>query len=323
MRSDASRGVQEKLGPLKFGVHLPTGDVEFQRVRDLAAQAEKLGYDSLWVADHLVQKGRKAMPMSGGLFEPLTTLATLASTTSKTRLGTAILLPLRHPLVVANMIATLDNASKGRVTLGLGVGWMKDEFDALGIPFEERGQIADESIEILKAVWTRNPASYKGKYFHFDDITVNPKPLQKPHPPVWIGGNSTAAVRRAAALGNGWIPTDYTVGEYEKGLKQLKAECTIRKRKIETIAIASHLYMSIAKSHDKAVKAVKFLAKMTGDPITEVEKWSIVGTPTEVQARIKRYADVGVTHHIFSFPRTGREEESYELLATEVIPAFK
>lgn len=311
------------MKPLKFGIHLPTGDIAFQRISDLAIKAERLGYDSLWVADHLVQKGRKAMPMSGGLFEPLITLANLANVTSKTRLGTAILLPLRHPLLVANMIATLDNASKGRITLGLGVGWMKGEFESLGISYENRGKIADETIEILKKVWTKNQTSYKGKHFQFDAITVNPKPLQKPYPPIWVGGNSNAAIRRTVSLGDGWIPTDYAVAEYEKGLEQLRKECAVRKRKTETITVASHLYISIAKSHEKAVKAIEFLAKMTGDPISEVENWSIVGTPSEVEARIKQYVKAGVTHHIFSFPRTGSEEEAYELLASEVISAFK
>ncbi len=304
----------------KFGIHLPTSaSSTFDRTKNLAVLAEKLGYESVWVADHLLgDSKRTGGPRGSGIYEPLVTLGALTSVTSKVKLGTAVLLPLRHPVVTASMISTLDHASGGRIILGLGVGWNKLEFDALNIPFESRGKLVDESIATLIDLWNKPNVRLNGEYFKMNDVVMNPKPLQKPQPGIWIGGNGRAAIRRAVNHGVAWIPTDYTTQEYRDGLKTLSHERKGVGKPKKNIIIASHLFMCIDTNPKKARRKAEFLKAMTGETIRSIEKWAIIGTPAEVMDRVTEYSKVGVSYHIFSFP-AGTEEADYALLRDEVI----
>ncbi|MBV8717060.1 MAG: LLM class F420-dependent oxidoreductase [Chloroflexi bacterium] len=188
----------------------------------LAQTAEELGFDSIWISDHVVIPERisSAYPYSvDGAFptsptqaylEPLTTLGYLAGVTQRVRLGIAVLiLPYRHPLLTAKMIATLDNLSHGRVDLGIGVGWMREEFLALGLPEEvytHRGSATDEHLRVMTAVWTEDVAGFGGRFYQFERLGAHPHPVQKPHPPIWIGGHTGPALRRVARYGDGWLP---------------------------------------------------------------------------------------------------------------------
>ena len=181
---------------MHFGVGLP----HFRRLASteaivtVAQQAEALGFDSVWVSDHIVVP-RSAIPRFGEVFfEPFTTLAYVAGKTKRVRLGTSvIILPYRHPLFMGKALATLDVLSGGRVIVGAAVGWLAEEFEALGIPFTERGARSDEALKVMRALWTEAEPKFEGKFFRFAGIRAEPKPLQKPHPPIWIGGNSPAA----------------------------------------------------------------------------------------------------------------------------------
>lgn len=186
----------------------------------VAAAAERLGFHFVSVNDHVVVPGDIASryPYSEGgewtpatvgeCLEQLSTLAFLAGCTKTLRLLTSVMVvPHRQAVLAAKMIATADVLSGGRVTVGCGAGWMKEEFEALGAPpFAERGRVTDEYIGAFKALWTQDRPTFAGRHIAFDNVLFRPKPIQTPHPPVWIGGESEAAMRRAIRLGEGWYP---------------------------------------------------------------------------------------------------------------------
>jgi probable F420-dependent oxidoreductase len=198
-------------------------------ILELAQAAEEVGVASVWVADHVVMPAAfsSEYPMQGlqsfdpkeheTFFEPLVTLAFVASRTSRVRLGTSIIVPtLRHPAYTAKLVATLDNLSGGRVVLGVGAGWLREEFDALGIePFDRRGEMLDEHIAVLRALWSSEVATFEGAYYRLPPSRSAPKPASPNGPPVWIGGTSRAALRRVAKIGDGWQPM--AVGPAELG----------------------------------------------------------------------------------------------------------
>lgn len=189
---------------MRFGIHLPQyGRAAGAEAITRAAQAaEALGFDDVWVSDHVVQPAAQGYP-SPFLFDPLLTLAWAAAATTRVGLGTSVLVASQyHPLWLANATASLDALSGGRLRLTVGVGWSEAEFEALGQDFHTRGKRTDEILDILDACWNTDPSSYRGEYYAFDDLRVLPKPA---HPiDVWIGGSSEASYRRAARVGSGY-----------------------------------------------------------------------------------------------------------------------
>ena len=208
-----------------------------QRLAEAARVAERLGYHSVFVADHIVvpRTLRSKYPYSrdGGFpydpdadwLDPMVALGYLAACTRTIRIGTSItVLPMRHPIVTAKQIATADRLSGGRVIFGVGVGWMAEEFALLGEPFHERGVRMDESLRLVKTLWTERNPTFAGRYFRVSDCAVTPKPVQRPHVPVWVGGDSPAALRRAAQLGDGWHSAGTSLAELPGKLTQLAEE---------------------------------------------------------------------------------------------------
>jgi probable F420-dependent oxidoreductase len=194
---------------MRFGVQLPHFGplASGPGAVSIARRAEALGFDSVWVGDHLAYPPSLADRFGSEFHEALVTLSYLAAATSRVRLGTAVLvLPYRHPVLLARQLATLDVLSAGRVTVGVGTGWLAEEFAALGVPFADRGALTDESLRIVRALWTEDPPSFAGRFFTVPEVTARPRPLQRPTPPVWVGGNTPRALRRAAELGDGWLP---------------------------------------------------------------------------------------------------------------------
>jgi len=176
-------------------------------------EAEARGIASLWVSDHVVFPRSKSGDYPGGRFphapdtpylEPVAVLAAAAVVTEKARLGSSVfILGHRHPIVMAKMLTTIDALSNGRLICGVGVGWWEEELTALGVPFKQRGRHADEILKIFKTLWTSDHPTFAGEFFQFGDLGFQPKPVQKPHPPIWVGGNSERAIRRAVELGDG------------------------------------------------------------------------------------------------------------------------
>ncbi len=175
----------------------------------VARAAEESGFESLWTGEHVVLPDPRVRPSPAPpqfpMLEPGIALAHVAAETRRVRLGTGIIiLPQRNPLVLAKQLASVDVVSKGRLEFGIGVGYLEPEFRALGVPFSDKGARTDEYIEAILALWTMEKPSYKGRFVAFDGIDAHPRPVQRPHPPVVVGGMSQAAFRRAVARGNGW-----------------------------------------------------------------------------------------------------------------------
>jgi probable F420-dependent oxidoreductase len=189
---------------INFGV---AGDAEAM-VR-IAKHSEEAGLESLWTGEHVVLPEPRVRPSPSDpqtpFLDPAVALSHIAAHTTRIRLGTGIIiLPQRNPLVLAKELASLDVVSKGRLIFGLGAGYLEPEFRALGAPFEQRGAVTDESIQVLKALWTMDLPVHKGEFFSFEGINAYPRPVQKPHPPIVVGGVSTHGARRAVRYGNGW-----------------------------------------------------------------------------------------------------------------------
>jgi probable F420-dependent oxidoreductase len=205
---------------VRYGFYLPTRGqtASPESLESLVARAEGLGFSSVVIADHIVFpvtiKSKYPYTVSGafpGQGDALEQLALMAFVAGKSRalrlISSVMILPYRNPVVTAKMLATIDVLSGGRVTVGVGVGWLREEFEALGAPdFDRRGAVSDEYLRVFKALWTQDPASYHGEFYRFDSVRCLPHPVQKPHPPIWVGGHSKAALRRVARLGDGWHP---------------------------------------------------------------------------------------------------------------------
>jgi probable F420-dependent oxidoreductase len=205
---------------MRYGFYLPTRGVTAtsDALTTLLRLGEASGFASVMIADHIAfpvhVKSRYPYTVSGdfpGGGDALETLALMsfvaAHTTTLRLVSSVMIVPYRNPVFTAKALATIDVLSNGRVTLGAGVGWMREEFEALAAPdFDRRGAVTDEYLKIFKLLWTESPATFKGQFYSFTDLKCLPHPVQKPHPPIWIGGHSAPAIRRAARLGDGWHP---------------------------------------------------------------------------------------------------------------------
>lgn len=271
---------------MKFGIALPNFGKYAKKdvISQVAIIAEELGFDSIWASDHIV------VPDShegfGKIFyEPLITLTYLAECTSKIYLGTsAIILPYRNPIVLAKMISTLDVLSSGRVIFGVGAGWLKEEFAAIGVSYEERGSIADEYIEVLKVLWTKERPSFKGMYSEFSNVSFLPKPIQKPYPPIWIGGNSKRAIERAVNLGDGW----HAVGLIPEEIKEKTSninELLVNKRRM-----GPDFVISLRKN----LQVIKEKKNKVSD-----EREILRSTPDKITTGIDKYRESGVSYMVF------------------------
>src|SRR3954454_23490347 len=229
---------------MRIGVTVPNFHetlAERTTIEAVGRMADDLGLDSVWCNDHLAlpppRDGGGAEPAYAAaygeqrgrhIYEPLIVLAYLAAVTRRVMLGTSVyLLPLRNPLLAARQAVSLDRLSDGRLVLGVGVGWLEHEFAAVGVPYRERGRRTDEAIAVLKTVCGPDGAEFL------------PKPVQRPHPPLWIGGSSAAAVRRAARAGDAWHPSHLTVDELRKQIPELHAECERAGRSPDDVTVTT------------------------------------------------------------------------------------
>ena len=268
---------------MKYGIALPNFGkyAQTENIIELAQAAEELGYDSVWVSDHIVIP-RSHMGFGYEFLEPLTTLSFLAARTSKIKLGTSvIILPYRNPVVLAKTVSTLDELSEGRVILGIGAGWMKDEFDALGAPYGERGAVTDEYIDVMKNLWTEDSPEFRGRYLEYSDIKFLPKPLQKPCPPIWVGGGSKRAIERAVKHGEGWHPVGLTPSELEEKVHYLNELLEKSNRTPEDFTISLRRNLEITDKED----------------IDKNE--TLRGSVEKIARGIKEYKETGVTHFVF------------------------
>jgi probable F420-dependent oxidoreductase len=216
----------------------------------LARKAEELGFDSIWLADHVVipttiksrypynDTGDFPMPADQGFLEPLAAMGVLAGATKRVRIGTWVLvLPHRNPIVTAKMFATLDVMSGGRMILGAGIGWMEEEITLLGAPFKRRSALSDEYLRAMRELWTNPNPRFEGEFVRFSGIKAEPKPLQNPFP-VWIGGHSSRAMRRVAELGDGWVAVPKSFNGFKETYEVLKSAAAKAGRDMKSIQIS-------------------------------------------------------------------------------------
>jgi probable F420-dependent oxidoreductase len=253
-----------------------------------ARRMEALGYESLWASDHVVlpysikskypynATGQFPLPPQSNFLEPLTTLALVAGVTKRARLGTTILvLPHRHPVLAAKMLATLDHLAEGRVILGVGVGWMREEIEILGGNYDRRGAWSDEAIRIMRACWSEERPHHRGEFFSFDEIGVAPQPPRRAIP-VWVGGHTPRALRRVAELGDGWHAAFTPPDAFARDIAGLREECAKRDRRFEDLAITLRVGLSIRDTPGGA------------------DRRPLQGTPEQIVGDIRRYRELGV-----------------------------
>jgi probable F420-dependent oxidoreductase len=282
----------------------------------LAERAEALEIDSLWCSDHIIVPDKTGQSYVGradgalpdhwkqNYYEPFTVLGYLAAVTKKITLGTSVcILPMRNPIEVAGFVAHLDQLSRGRIVFGVGVGWFKEEFDALRWPFAERGARCNEGLAICRALWTQPRPSFKGRFYEFDRVHFNPKPVQQPHPPVWIAGHSTAALKRVAKYATGWHPFKPSYEALEKGKAELAKLLEAEGRSLSEITIAP--------------KGPLFQLADSGEG-----RWPLEGHPAEIAEGIRRYGELGADHFVLDFrPETlAQGLDTMERFAQEVRP---
>ncbi|PYM96617.1 MAG: LLM class F420-dependent oxidoreductase [Candidatus Rokuibacteriota bacterium] len=298
---------------MNFGVwipncrHLATPDI----IRSTAVRAEQLGYDSLWVSDHVVVPHANVKNFGETVFDPLVTLAVAAGATRRVRLGTTVLIvPYRNAVVTAKMISSLDALSGGRVVLGIGAGWVAAESAMLGVPFAERGAVTDEYLSAMQELWTKREPSFSGKYTRFSGLTFEPKPLQKPHPPIWVGGHGRASLRRAVQFGAAWHPINRAPDELRAGCAEIARLCEARGRRVPP---------ALTLRND-----VRILRPGQSAPTSTHAGRVLAGEPAALVDQIRELASLGVEHLVIEFlAADGRElDEQLALFAERVRPGL-
>ena len=216
-----------------FSFRLPNADylgfpATTEGILESACRAEELGFDAVLVNDHIiVDSTPRVVDSWGNTYDPLMVLSYIAARTTRIRLGVSVLImPYRNPIATAKMLATLDQLSGGRAIAGVGVGWNEAEFKALGVAFHERGARTTEYLRLWQSCWAPGKTTFRGRFFAFEDMHINPKPVQQPHPPIWIGGSSRPALRRAAEFAQVWQPTATPLADLIKNQTYLREACS-------------------------------------------------------------------------------------------------
>jgi probable F420-dependent oxidoreductase len=258
---------------MEIGCHLPVygGAATRDGVLRVARRLEELGYDSLWVSDHVVipwtiasrypynATGDFPLSPDTDFLEPLTTLTVAAAVTARVRLGTSVLvLPHRHPVLTAKMLATLDHLAPGRVILGAGVGWMREEIELFGVPHARRGAWTDEAIRVMRACWHDDRVVFKGEFFRFDELGCRPRPTRGTIP-IWIGGHTERALNRVATLGDGWHAAFPTPDALRAGIAQLGDACRKVNRDPATLTISARLGLAARRPSTELVTELRAL----------------------------------------------------------------
>ena len=279
---------------MQYGVILPNVGpmAQIETLASLAQRSESLGYRGVFLSDHIAiptdlrsaypyrSDGRFPLAADDLILEPITALSYLAAVTHRIHLGFSVLvLPYRHPVLNAKMLATLDVISNGRLIVGAGVGWMAEEFAALDADFDARGGVTDEHVAVLRAFWSQAAPTLSGPHYDVSGVSISPRPMQKPHPPIWTGGISPPALRRAATLGDGW-----------HGVRQSPADVA------GVAARIAELRANAGLSMDGYSISLRAGLDATDAPFTGDARTPLRGSADQIAADLAAYADAGVTY---------------------------
>jgi len=283
---------------------------------------EELGAHSLWAAGHL-SSGRP-------IPEAMTGVVRLAAFAERATVGTAVLLaPLYHPVIVAKQFAELDVATGGRAVLGVGVGGeYRSEFAAMEVELADRGPRTDEAIAVVRALWAGGPTDHKGTFWSFEGVDVTPPPVRPGGPPIVVAGRKQPAMRRAAALGDGWMPFLYSPDQYRRSLDTIRAHSAAIGRNLDAFDWMSFVYVSVDDDPSVArQRALEYIgAGQAGDAArfaAMVERIAAVGTPADVAARLQEFVDAGARHFILVPCTADGQLESARRLMHEVVPTLE
>ena len=313
---------------IRFACYIYQQGLEYKDIRHIVLECEKLGFDSVWLKDNFTSSWLNAYfsnkedeePNSEDpILECWTTLSSLATLTKRIRLGAILVNMHRLPSITAKMLSTLDIISKGRIEFGLSAGWYENEIRSYGLPFPKastRLEMLEEGVIIIKRMLTENQASFEGKHYTIKDAKCNPKPIQRPHPPIWIGGGGKKTLQLVAKYADGWNYGLCTYNEYLGKISILRNCCKAVGRDYEKIAKAWHAIMLLGQDDNEIIMLKN-----------NIDKWkktvAILGTPNDIIGEIKRYmVSGGVRYFTIHFPDLP-DLRSLNLFAKSVIPYFR
>ena len=294
---------------MEIGCHLPTQGAVATReaLLTFCREAEAREIASLWVSDHVVFPRTETGEHPGGPFpfpsdmaylEAVVALSAAASVTERAKLGASVfILGHRHPVVMAKMLSTIDVLSGGRLICGVGVGWWEEELSLLGVPYRQRGRQADEMIKVFKTLWTDDHPSFEGRFYTIPDVGFSPKPLQKPHPPIVVGGDSPGAFKRTVELADGWHATAATPEQAAAALNRLRAAAETARRPFESIALSIRFNVKAAPGSARSRRQ-------------------------EIVDRLASYKALGFGEVLLDFRRDSLDEmlDDLDAIATEIRP---
>ena len=307
---------------IHFGSSLGGGVAE---TAEWARYLEELGYESVSSGEHVM---RGTPPGPSNMVLP--TLAVAAGATTSIRLLSAVLfLPLYHPVMVAKLAGTLDIASGGRLTLGVGVGGEHPgDFTALGLSPTDRGARTNESLEVLRRVWTEEHVTHEGRFFPLQDVTLLPRSPQKPHPPIWVAGRKSAAMRRAGRYGDGWLPYFYSPEQYRDSVPTIQVEAEQAGRDLSGFEWAHYSFISLYDTREESARAAAARLgggfRYDGDFADVVGRYTILGPVDDAIRRIEEYVEAGARHFILNWMCEARDVRAQmELAANRIVPYFR
>jgi len=306
------------MPPIRFGAFLMPHPPEEQFA--IARRVDALGFDSIWTGDHV--------SFHHPLYESLTLLASYIGITSRVKLGVGVyLLALRHPTVAAKITSSLDALSGGRLIFGVGVGGENPkEFEACGIPHTERGARVTEGIDVVRTLWRDSPARFKGRFTQFEGVSIDPKPVQRPAPPIWVGGRSDAALARAGRQGDGWISYVVQPERYKQGLAKIEAAASAAGRSLEGFAKGHLTFITLGKDYESAERVwVERLSQRYAQDFGPLaKKYGIIGTPGQCAEQLERFIEAGCTYFVLDAICDAADEAGQiETFAAEILPKFR
>jgi alkanesulfonate monooxygenase SsuD/methylene tetrahydromethanopterin reductase-like flavin-dependent oxidoreductase (luciferase family) len=340
--------VDKRDDKIKFGCYVYQQGLEYKDIQRIVIECERLGFDSVWLKDNFtsswlnayfsynkksdnIRKSRESFP----ILESWTTLCSLATITTKIRLGAILVNLYRSPSITAKMVSTLDVIAGGRIEFGLSAGWYEEECKSYGIPFPKastRVEMLEESLVIIKKMLTeKHASSFDGKYYTISEADCNPKPIQKPHPPLWIGGGGKKTLQLVAKYADGWNYGLCTYDEYLSKIAILRDCCNMIGKKYENLVKALHMVIRVVET-DNELESSKtkihnenIISDSGGDGSNVWNKnpdLVISGTANNIKREINRYKNIGVNYFTIHFPDLP-DLRSLDLFARYVVPEFK
>ncbi|MBS7642953.1 MAG: LLM class flavin-dependent oxidoreductase [Candidatus Bathyarchaeia archaeon] len=319
---------------VEFGLNFATyGFPSFPFLLESSIRAERIGFHAVWVPDHLFLPDRVYRAIGGvdgrrdGL-DAWIVLAAIATVTKRIRVGSCVTpIPLRKPSILAKTVATLDNLSNGRVIFGVGAGWFSEEFKSYGVRWDRfRVRIAKtiEGVTVIKKLWTEDSPSYNGQFYRIVNAPLWPKPVQKPHPPIFFGGRSEAILKAVAEMGDGWISWAVSSNDFREKLSMIRDMARRVWRDPDVVKPACNLIVSVSEDYDEAYRiAERYATNFFGKPLDEVGDFIVYGEADDCIDGIERFIKAGAVHIAFRPMLNSGIPKFLDIFEKKIVPYFK